>query len=95
MSSQKSAKTEGRPVNEVEINSLTAQIQNLEAEKWALNNELKMSHEKSKSLSQQIIELQTYQARYQILLSEMELKQKESNNLGTRVKEIESNQLKV
>lgn len=78
-----------------EVKSLNTQIQNLEAEKWALNNELKISQEKTQSLSQQILELQTYQARYQILLSEMELKQKESNHLNTRMIEIEANQAKV
>lgn len=80
--------------NENEIRSLNSQMQNLEAEKWALNNELKISQEKIQALSQQILELQTYQARYQILQVEMDLKQKEFIHLSSRLKETETNQLK-
>ena len=89
-----------KSINEVsshenEIKSLNFRLQNQEAEKWALNNDLKISQEKTQSLSQQILELQTYQARYQILVSEMEVKRKESSNLSSRMKQIESNQTKV
>jgi chromosome segregation ATPase len=75
--------------------SLNSQIENLEAEKWALSNELKTAQDKIETMSHQISELQAYKIRYQILQSDMELKEKEASNLSNRMKEMEISQLKV
>jgi uncharacterized coiled-coil DUF342 family protein len=83
------------PSKEKESKTLNSLIENYEAEKWALNNELRTSQDKIHKMSQQINELQAYQSRYQILQSDMELKQKESSNLSARMIKMESSHSKV